>query len=142
VTAVASRDAAKAESFAREVGIPRSFGSYEALLADREIDAVYIPLPNSMHAEWSVRAAEAGKHVLCEKPLSATAMQARTMFEAARKQESVWWRLTPTARNSNLELRELLGWRCRSRANDSGQLRLHLSNNPNIRLNPALAAAL
>src|SRR5882757_11041044 len=77
VAAVASRDAAKAEGFAREAGIPRSFGSYEALLADREIDAVYIPLPNTMHAEWSVRAAEAGKHVLCEKPLAATATEAR-----------------------------------------------------------------
>src|SRR5882762_9639251 len=85
VTAVASRDAAKAEAFARELAIPRSFGSYEALLADREIDAVYLPLPNSMHAAWSVRATEAGKHVLCEKPLSVTAMEARTMFEAARK---------------------------------------------------------
>jgi predicted dehydrogenase len=69
VLAVASRDTVKGEAFAREVGVARSHGSYEELLADREIDAVYNPLPNSLHAEWSIRAAEAGKHVLCEKQL-------------------------------------------------------------------------
>jgi xylose dehydrogenase (NAD/NADP) len=85
VSAVASRDADKARAFAQETGISRHFASYEALLADREIDAVYIPLPNSLHAEWSIRAARAGKHVLCEKPLSATAGEARAMFDAARQ---------------------------------------------------------
>jgi xylose dehydrogenase (NAD/NADP) len=85
VTAVASRTAEKAERFARETGVARFHGSYEALLADPAIDAVYIPLPNSMHAEWSIRACEAGKHVLCEKPLCTTAAEAQAMFEAARR---------------------------------------------------------
>src|SRR5688572_22686496 len=65
ITAVASRGLDKAEAFTREVNIPHARGSYEDLLADPDIDAVYVPLPNSMHAEWAIRAAEAGKHVLC-----------------------------------------------------------------------------
>jgi D-xylose 1-dehydrogenase (NADP+, D-xylono-1,5-lactone-forming) len=85
VVAVASRDAAKAASFAGETGIPRHYGSYAALLADPDIDAIYNPLPNSLHAEWSIRAMESGKHVLCEKPIAVTAAEARTMFAAARR---------------------------------------------------------
>ncbi len=85
VAAVASRDKAKAEAFARETGVARALGSYEALLADPEIDAIYNPLPNTLHAEWSIRALEAGKHVLCEKPLATTAADARAMFAATRK---------------------------------------------------------
>ena len=85
VAAVASRGQAKAEAFAAELAIPRALGSYEALLADPDIDAVYIPLPNHMHAEWAIRAAEAGKHILCEKPLAVTPQDARAMFAAARK---------------------------------------------------------
>src|SRR5271169_272792 len=69
---VASRDLSRAEEAAARWGIPRAFGSYEALLADPEIDVVYIPLPNDLHREWCVRAARAGKHVLCEKPLALT----------------------------------------------------------------------
>ena len=84
VVAVASREPGKAAAFAAECAIPRSHGSYEALLADPEIEAVYIPLPNDMHAVWAIRAAEAGKHVLCEKPLAMTGEQARAMFAAAR----------------------------------------------------------
>ena len=80
---IASRDINKAKKFAEEVGISRALGSYEALLADNEIEAVYIPLPNSMHAEWATRAAEAGKHILCEKPLALNAKEARAMFAAA-----------------------------------------------------------
>jgi predicted dehydrogenase len=79
VTAVASRDADKATRFAQEMGIPRAYGSYAELLADPEIDAVYNPLPNALHAEWSMAAARAGKHVLCEKPLAIDADQARAM---------------------------------------------------------------
>jgi xylose dehydrogenase (NAD/NADP) len=84
VSAVASRSADKAEQFARETGVPRFHGTYEALLADPEIDAIYNPLPNSLHAEWSIRACEAGKHVLCEKPLCTSGDEARAMFAAAR----------------------------------------------------------
>jgi D-xylose 1-dehydrogenase (NADP+, D-xylono-1,5-lactone-forming) len=70
VLAVASRDAARAEAYAREHGIERSYGSYEALLDDPDVEAVYISLPNAMHVGWTLRALEAGKHVLCEKPFS------------------------------------------------------------------------
>ena len=68
-TAVASRDPAKAAAFAASAGLTTSFGSYEEMLASDAVDAVYVALPNSLHAEWSIRALRAGKHVLCEKPL-------------------------------------------------------------------------
>src|SRR4051812_47074871 len=68
--AVASRDEARAKAYAEEHGIPRAHGSYEALIADPDVDAIYISTPNGLHVEWSVRALEAGKHVLCEKPFS------------------------------------------------------------------------
>ncbi len=84
IVAVASRDAAKAAAFAATHRIARHHGSYEALLADTEVDAVYLPLPNSLHAEWAVKAAAAGKHVLCEKPLALDATEALAMFDAAR----------------------------------------------------------
>jgi D-xylose 1-dehydrogenase (NADP+, D-xylono-1,5-lactone-forming) len=85
VTAVASRDLTKAIRFAKDTGVRGAYGTYEELLADPTIDAIYNPLPNSLHAEWSIRAIEAGKHVLCEKPLAATAGEARAMFAAARE---------------------------------------------------------
>jgi predicted dehydrogenase len=85
VVAVASRDAVRAQAYAREHGLERAHGSYEALLADPEVDAVYIPLPNSMHVEWSVRALEGGKHVLCEKPLTRRAADAERAFDAAER---------------------------------------------------------
>jgi predicted dehydrogenase len=66
IVAIASRDRTKAESAASELAIPRAYGSYEELLADPAIDAIYNPLPNHLHVPWSIRAAEAGKHVLCE----------------------------------------------------------------------------
>jgi xylose dehydrogenase (NAD/NADP) len=69
LVAVASRDAAKAQAYAQENGIPKAHGSYEAMLADPDIDVIYNPLPNTMHGEWTIKAADAGKHVLCEKPL-------------------------------------------------------------------------
>jgi len=81
VAAIASRDAARAQEAAAELGIARAYGSYEALLEDPEIDAVYIPLPNHMHVEWTRRAAEAGKHVLCEKPIGLTAADAEQLIE-------------------------------------------------------------
>jgi predicted dehydrogenase len=85
VVAVASREQAGADRYARANGIPRAHGSYEALLADSEIEAVYISLPNSMHVEWSVRALQAGKHVLCEKPLSRRAADVEAAFDAAQR---------------------------------------------------------
>src|ERR1700722_3542790 len=85
VTAIASRDLHKAEDVARKLGIPRAYGSYEALLADPDIEAIYNPLPNQMHVPWSVKAAEAGKHVLCEKPVSLTVAEARTLLDAERR---------------------------------------------------------
>ena len=82
VAAIASRDVRKAEEAARNLGIGKAYGSYEALLADPEIDAVYNPLPNDLHVPWSIKAAEAGKHVLCEKPLSVTVAEARKLLAA------------------------------------------------------------
>src|ERR671938_1873634 len=82
--AVASRSGERAEAFAREHGLDRWHGSYEDLLADDGVDAVYVPLPNSMHVEWSIRALDAGKHVLCEKPMSRNAEGAEKAVEAAR----------------------------------------------------------
>jgi predicted dehydrogenase len=84
VAAIASRDAAQALATAERLGIPRAHGSYEALLADPEVDAVYIPLPNHLHAAWTIAAARAGKHVLCEKPLAMTAAEAEGMVEVCR----------------------------------------------------------
>src|SRR5579859_2875023 len=85
LVAIASRDAARASAVAARLEPqPRVHGSYEALLDDPEVEVVYIPLPNSQHAEWTMRAAAKGEHVLCEKPLALTADQARTMVEACR----------------------------------------------------------
>jgi predicted dehydrogenase len=86
IQAVASRDLSKAHQFAQTFGIVRAHGSYEALLADSALDAVYIPLPNSMHAEWAIRALQAGKHVLCEKPLALNLAEVTRMFDVARQQ--------------------------------------------------------
>ncbi len=85
VRAVASRNRERAYGFASDLGIPQSYGSYEQLLEDDHIDAVYIGLPNSLHCEWTLRSANAGKHVLCEKPLGATAAECEEMDRAARK---------------------------------------------------------
>ena len=82
ITAIASRDLAKAQHAARKLGIPKSYGSYEALLADREIDAIYNPLPNHLHVPWSIKAAEAGKHVLCEKPIGLSVAEAKQLRDA------------------------------------------------------------
>ena len=81
--AVASRDGARAKAYAAEWDIPVAYGSYEALLADPEIDAIYNPLPNGLRAEWTIRAAQAGKHVLCEKPLALSLDEVDRIAEAA-----------------------------------------------------------
>lgn len=110
VAAVASRDRSRAEAYAREHGIGRSHGSYEELLADPEVDAVYIALPNALHVEWSQRAIEAGKHVLCEKPLALSSTDARRMIDASNQagvilMEAFMYRLHPLWQ----EVRRLIG---------------------------------
>jgi xylose dehydrogenase (NAD/NADP) len=103
VVAVASRDQERAGAYAREHGIPRAHGSYEALLADPEVEAVYISLPNSLHCEWSLNALEAGKHVLCEKPMSRRPEEVKAVFDAAESNdrfcmEAFMWRHNPQTR--------------------------------------------
>jgi xylose dehydrogenase (NAD/NADP) len=103
VIAIAARDRERAQAQADMFGIATVYRSYEELLADPEIEAVYIPLPNALHVEWSVRALEAGKHVLCEKPLARTEAEARRAFAVARAQERLlmeafMWRHSPQTR--------------------------------------------
>jgi len=85
VVAIASRDEARAQTFARAHHVARTCATYEALLDSKDIDAIYNPLPNGLHAEWSIRAMDAGKHVLCEKPLAGSVAEASAMFAASRR---------------------------------------------------------
>jgi D-xylose 1-dehydrogenase (NADP+, D-xylono-1,5-lactone-forming) len=106
---VASRDQTRAEAYARQWEIPRAYGSYESLLADDEIEAVYISLPNNLHVEWSIRALAAGKHVLCEKPMGKRAAEVEEAFDIAERagrllSEAFMYRHNPQARR----LRKLL----------------------------------
>jgi xylose dehydrogenase (NAD/NADP) len=117
--AVGSRDRARAEAWAAERGVPRAYGSYEELLADPEVDAIYNPLPNSLHVEWSIKALEAGKHVLCEKPMSRHAGEVERAFDVAEREglvleEAFMWRHHPQL----VRARELLA------AGDVGELRV------------------
>jgi predicted dehydrogenase len=89
LAAVGSRDAAKAAEFARAHGVSRAVGSYDALVADPEVQAVYNSLPNNLHHEWTIKALKAGKHVLCEKPFATSLAQAQEMFDVARRQGRV-----------------------------------------------------
>jgi predicted dehydrogenase len=82
VSAIASRDLGKATQFAKQLGIPKAYGSYEALLADSEIEAIYNPLPNHLHVPWTIKAADAGKHVLCEKPIGLHRVEAMQLLAA------------------------------------------------------------
>src|ERR1700745_2885393 len=82
ISAIASRDLNKAKKAEKELGIPKAYGSYEEMLADPDIEAVYNPLPNQLHVPWSIKAAEAGKHVLCEKPISLTVDEAILLLKA------------------------------------------------------------
>jgi D-xylose 1-dehydrogenase (NADP+, D-xylono-1,5-lactone-forming) len=105
LVAVASRDQARADEYAKTWEIERAYGSYEALLADPEIEAVYISLPNTMHCDWSVKALEAGKHVLCEKPLSRHTDEVEAAFDAAARtslslSEAFMYRHNPQTRRA------------------------------------------
>jgi predicted dehydrogenase len=123
VVAIASRDLAKAQKVAKALGVPKACGSYEELLADPNIDAVYNPLPNQLHVPWTVKAAEAGKHVLCEKPLSMTVAEAESLL-AVRSRTGVkigeafmirsypqWLRIRELINEGRIgELRSVLGF--------------------------------
>src|SRR6202048_2637549 len=85
VAAIASRDLKRAQQAAKRLGIPKAYGSYEELLADPTIDAIYNPLPNHLHVPWSVKALEAGKHVLCEKPLAPTLAEEQVLINVAQR---------------------------------------------------------
>jgi xylose dehydrogenase (NAD/NADP) len=103
VISVASRVAARAEAYAREYGIERAYGSYEALLEDTDVEAIYISLPNGLHIDWTMRALEAGKHVLCEKPLSRRSEDVVLAFDYAESaglvlSEGFMWRHHPQAK--------------------------------------------
>jgi predicted dehydrogenase len=109
LVALASRDRTRAESWAREFGVPKAYGAYEDVLTDPEVQAVYIPLPNELHRPWVVAAADAGKHVLCEKPLALNAGEAATMAAHCRARgvvlmEAFMWRHQPRT----TELRRLV----------------------------------
>jgi predicted dehydrogenase len=140
VVAVASRDAARAETYASEHGIERAHGSYEALLGDPEVEAVYISLPNSLHVDWSVRALEAGKHVLCEKPLSRHPDDVERAFDAADRAERIlmeafMYRHNPqTKRLSELVEEGAIGSLRLIRAVFS----FPLTDSPDVRLDPEL----
>ncbi len=112
ICAIASRDLAKARQAANDLGIPAAYGSYEELLADPQIDAIYNPLPNQLHVPWTIRAAEAGKHVLCEKPLSLTVAEAETLLAVrARTGVKIGEAFMVNCHPQWLRLRELLDQR-------------------------------
>ena len=141
LVAIASRDEAKARQAAEQWGAPVAYGSYEGLLADPQVEAVYIPLPNALHVEWATKAAQAGKHVLCEKPLALKPEEIGPLEEAARQHgvnvmEAFMYRFHP----QQTRVRELLA------AGVIGQPRVvrgtfafvMATDTPNIRANPAL----
>jgi D-xylose 1-dehydrogenase (NADP+, D-xylono-1,5-lactone-forming) len=140
LVAVASRDRAKANAYAAQQQIPLAFDSYEAMLASPEIDVVYISLPNSLHAEWAIKAAQAGKHVLCEKPLATTVEDVQAIQRAARDNnvviaEAFMYRHHPqTLRVQALIASGAIGEVRLVRASFSYQI----SSEDDVRLSPAL----
>lgn len=136
--AVASRDAQTARTFAEQWNIPGSYGSYDELLDDADIDAVYVPLPNSMHCEWTIKAAAAGKHVLCEKPLGLTENECHEMSKAATENgvkfmEAFMYRFHPRTQRV---LEMLRGGVIGDLKMIHGVFTFHLSNSNNIRWQP------
>ncbi|WP_115864779.1 Gfo/Idh/MocA family protein [Halorussus litoreus] len=140
VSAVASRERGRAEQFAEEFEIPRAYGSYEELLADDALDAVYNPLPNALHAEWTKRAADAGLHVLCEKPLAVDAQQARAVGDYCAERdvtlmEAFMYRYHPrTERAATIAREELGGIR-----SVKASFQFPMADPENVRLDPDLA---
>ena len=140
VLAVASREKGRAEDFAAANAIPNSFGSYAELVEDERIDAIYIPLPNNMHLEWTIRAAEAGKHVLCEKPLALTADECDEMSAAAESagvvcMEAFMYRFHPRIDAvSDLITKGAIG----DLRSMYSAFTFKITNNDNIRLDPEL----
>jgi D-xylose 1-dehydrogenase (NADP+, D-xylono-1,5-lactone-forming) len=138
---VASRDAARADAYAREHGFAKAHGSYEAMLADPEVDAVYISLPNSLHVVWSIRALESGKHVLCEKPLTRIPDEAERAFDVAEREglvlmEGFMYRHHPqTKRLAALVTDGAIGDLRAVRASFT----FNLTREGDVRLDPALA---
>lgn len=141
VTAVASRDRNRAADFAQSLGIPTVFDSYDALLASDAVDAIYNPLPNALHGPWSIRAMDAGKHVLCEKPLAATRADAVEMFAASvrngvRLTEAYPYRSQP----QTLKLQQLVADGAIGKLEMiSATFAFTLTARGDIRLDPALA---
>ncbi len=141
IAAVASRSLEKAQKYAADMRIPKAYGSYEELLADPDIDAIYNPLPNSEHAEWSIRAAEAGKPMLCEKPLARDAAEAQKMVDAFTSRgilfaEGFMYRFHP----QTVKVREMVGQGAVGQMTSlSATFTFPIRNEDNIRLNKSLA---
>lgn len=141
IVGVASRDREKAEQFRQEFGLPKAYGSYEELLDDSMVEAVYIPLPNGLHAPWTIKALAAGKHVLCEKPFSANVNEAIAAAAAARQakrqvMEGFMWRFHPQhERALQLVSDGAVGTVKQVRATFS----FTMSRQPNVRWDPQLA---
>jgi predicted dehydrogenase len=144
VAAVAARDGDRARQFAAELGIPRAYGSYDELLADPEIDGVYIGLPNLLHAEWTIKAAQAGKHVLCEKPHSKRAADAEQMAAACKRagvvlMEAFMWRHHPQhARVKALLAAGEIGEPAFVRASHAFAMDAERRSKPDVRVQPGL----
>ncbi len=140
ILAVASRDQPRAEEYARENQIERAYGSYEALLADPDVEALYVSLPNSMHVAWTIKALEAGKHVLCEKPLSRRARDVEHAFDVAERNgrllmEAFMYRHNPQTRR----LTELVEQNAVGRTRMIRAVFGFVERDPaNVRLSPAL----
>jgi len=141
VTAIASRDVDRAETVAADLGIPNAYGNYDTMLAEAPIDAVYNPLPNALHAEWTMRAADAGLDILCEKPVAVDEKQAREMFEYCDSQdvtlmEAFMYRFHPrTERAAEIVSEDFSNVR-----SGSARFTFSLRGNPDdIRLDPDLA---
>ncbi len=141
VVAVAARARPRAEEFAAATGVPQVFDSYDALLASNAVDAIYNPLPNALHAEWSIRAMDAGKHVLCEKPLAASRAEAEAMFAAARRNNVCLAEAFPyRSQPQTLRMQQLIQGGAVGRVRMIwGTFAFTLANRHDIRLDPALA---